>query len=176
MNKQTSIQLKDALFLGFCAVFIVFTKAALRLNLNISGHSMFFTAFFLILSRGCVQWKFSASITGLLAGLMSIILGLGKGGPLLLIKFIMPSMVIDLCAFFIPFMFSSIVLCIIVGALASATKFFSTYLIDLLMGMDKDILFFHALTKSGLNIVFGVCGSLMVPPVIKKLKAFGAIQ
>ena len=34
-----NLPLKEALFLGFCAVFILFTRAALRLHLGIPGHA-----------------------------------------------------------------------------------------------------------------------------------------
>jgi len=172
---KNSLSLKQAIFLCFCAVFIVFTKAAFRLNLNISGHSMFFTTFFLLLARGCVNWKFSAIVTGLFSGAMAIILGLGKGGPFMLIKFVLPAAVIDISCLLIPFMFESFILCAIVATLAGMTKFFSIYLIDQLIGMDKEIIIQHALVKSVFNIFFSICGGLLIPPVIKRLKAFGAI-
>jgi len=41
--------------------------------------------------------------------------------------------------------------------------------------MDKEIIIQHALVKSGFSIFFSICGGLLIPPVIKKLKAFGAI-
>jgi hypothetical protein len=46
--------MREALLLGFCATFIVLTKATLRMKLGISGHSMFFLIFFLLLARGIV--------------------------------------------------------------------------------------------------------------------------
>jgi hypothetical protein len=172
---KNELSLKKAMFLGFCAVFIVFTKVALRLHLNISGHSMFFTAFFLLLARGCVNWRFSATVTGLFSGVMAIILGLGKGGPFMLIKFVLPAAVVDISCLFFPLMFENFLLCAIVAALAGMTKFFSTYLVDYLIGMDKDLIIQHALVKSAFNIFFSICGGLLIPPVIKRLKAFGAI-
>jgi len=52
-TKKLELPLKEALFLGFCAVFILFTRAALRLHLGIPGHAMFFTdeSLFLSLTR-----------------------------------------------------------------------------------------------------------------------------
>lgn len=169
------ISLKDSLFLGFCSVFILCAKAALRLHLKIPGHSMFFTLFFLMIARGCVQYRLAATFSGLMAGVMAMILGMGKGGPLLIIKFVFPALVVDLMAWLIPGLFSSIILCAITGGLAGATRFFSTYIIDYLAGMDNEVLIQHALIKSVFNILFAMGGGLAVPMVINKLTAYGAI-
>lgn len=169
------LSLKDTLFLGFCGVFILCAKAALRLHLKIAGHAMFFTLFFLLIARGCVVHRLAATIAGSFAGIMAVILGMGKGGPLILVKFIMPGLVVDLMAFLLPGLFESIILCMLTAGLAGATRFFSTYLIDYLVGMDADILLQHALIKSTGNIIFAMAGGVAVPSVIRKLRAHGAL-
>jgi len=169
------LELKDSLFLGFCAVFIIITRIALRLHLKIPGHAMFFTLFFLMLSRGCVRFRFAATFTGLVSGLIAVVLGLGKGGPLILVKFMLPAIVIDISAILLPGLFGSYILCAVVGALASVTMFFNTYLIDYLAGMDSALIFQHAAIKSASSMIFGVGASLFIPLVIRKLKAFGVI-
>jgi hypothetical protein len=174
-SNQKRPELKDSLFLGFCAVFIIATRVALRLHLKIPGHAMFFTLFFLFLAKGCVCYRFSATYTGLISGLIAVILGLGKGGPLIMVKFILPALVIDISALLLPGLFGSVFLCAIVGALASATLFFNTYLVDYLAGMDPELIFAHAMIKSLSAMAFGVSASLFVPSVIRKLKAFGVI-
>jgi len=75
----------------------------------------------------------------------------------------------------LPGLFGSVILCAIVGALASATMFFNTYLIDYLVGMDSEVILTHALIKSGSAMAFGVAASLFIPTVVRKLKAFGVI-
>src|SRR5208283_5567682 len=80
--------LKDAIFLGFCATFIVITRAGLRLHFNIPGHAMFFMCFFLLLAAGCVPKMWAATVTGLVAGIVAVLLGMGQGGPLMLLRFI----------------------------------------------------------------------------------------
>ena len=87
--------MREALLLGFCATFIVLTKATLRMKLGISGHSMFFMLFFLLLSRGFVQKTGAATLVGLLAGLMSLALGMGGKGPIKMLNFILPALVVD---------------------------------------------------------------------------------
>ena len=170
------ISLKDALFLGFCAVFLLSTRAILRLHLKVPGHSMFFTLFFLLIARGCVQHRLAASFCAMLAGIMAVILGMGKGGPLILIKFILPGLIVDLMAGILPGLFQSVALCMLTAALAAATRFFSSYLIDSLAGMQSDIVLQHALIKSVGNILFGMAGGMAVPAVIRKLKAYGALR
>ncbi len=54
--------LRDAIFLGFCAIFIVITRAGLRLHFNIPGHAMFFMCFFLLLAAGCVPKMWAATM------------------------------------------------------------------------------------------------------------------
>ena len=173
--KKSELPLKEALFLGFCAVFILFTRAALRLHLGIPGHAMFFTVFFLLLARGCVPYRFSASFVGLLSGVMAVVLGLGRGGPLIMIKFVLPAVVVDVGVLLIPGVFGSFLLCALLAAAAASTKAIDTILVDYLVGMDKTIILQHALLKSLGGVVFGVAGSLLIPPVIRKLRAYGAI-
>ena len=173
---RSGLALRDALFLGFCAVFILITRIALRLHLKIPGHSMFFMLFFLFLARGCVTYRLSAVFTGFLSGIIAIILGLGKGGPLLMLKFILPAVVVDIGALLLPSLFVSWVWCAGVGGIAAATKFFNTYLEDMIFGMDRSLIFKHALIQSATGILFGIAAGLCVPMVIRKLRAFGVIE
>jgi len=169
------LSLKESLFLGFCAVFIVFGRAAFRLHLSVPGHAMFFTIFFLILARGCVPAWFAATLTSLLAGVAAVLLGLGKGGPLILAKFVLPGVVIDVGAALAPGMFQSYALCVLVAAAASSTKSLETYVVDVLLGMDKSVMIRHVLLEGVSAIPFGIAGGLLVPPVIRKLKSYGVI-
>jgi hypothetical protein len=167
--------LQDALYLGFCATFIVITRAGLRLHLKIPGHSMFFTMFFLMLGRACVPKKGAATLIGLIAGILGTLLGMGKGGPLNILKFVLPGFVVDMAFVLYPLIPTSYVACIIAGAAASSTRFFPSVLIDSLVGMDKTIVVQHALIGAGMGMIFGGLGSAMVPPIIRRLKAHGLI-
>jgi hypothetical protein len=172
---MSRISLKESLFLGFCAVFVLLSRAALRLHLGISGHVMFSTMFFLLIARGCVPRFFAATITGLFAGIAAMALGMGKGGPLLLIKFVLPSLVVDVGAVALPFMFQSYFLCALVAAVASSTKFIDTYVVDRLVKMNQEVILQHAFLETVPAVLFGVAGGLFVPPVIRRLKSHGVI-
>ena len=172
---QKVTSLRDHLFLGFCAVGIIGAKLIFRWKMNINGHSMFFKIFFLLLARGCINRKHAATFTGFLVGLMALFMGLGKGGPFMIIKYLFPALVIDLFALFLPKMTRSYLLCALVALFASATKFLSSMFIDWLMGVDTVIMIQHAVIEAGGAICFGVAGSLIVPPVIRKLEAHDLI-
>ena len=173
MNHLT---LKDSLFLGFCAALLIITKAAFRWHLGISGHAMLFTVFFLLLARGCVPFRGAASVTGLMAGIAAAALGMGKGGPLVVAKFLLPALSIDLGALLLPWLFGSFLLCALVGAAAGATKFFGTAVVDLLAGMDPAIVWHHALLEAAAAMVFGAVGALGLPPVLRRLRAYGVLN
>jgi hypothetical protein len=171
------LSLKDALFLGFCAVLIIAARAALRLHLKIPGHSMLFTLFFILLARGCVRNNLAASFTALLAGIMALVLGMGKGGPLILAKYLLPALVVDVMALILADrLFRSMGLCVLTAVLAASTRFISDAAMDLLAGMDFAIVVRHAGLQTASNMVFGSIGALGVPSVLRKLRAFGAIE
>lgn len=170
------ISLQQSLFLGFCAVFIVLTRVGLRLHLGISGHAMLFTIFFLMLARACVSHRLAASYTGVLAGVIAMALGIGQGGPLILTKFLFPALVIDGACALRPRLLHGYAGCATLAVAAAATKFLSIALTDWLVGMDTTVLAQHAALKSAAAVVFGLLGGLLVPPVVRGLKARGVIR
>ena len=171
----TKLSLKDSLFLGFCAVFIIFSRATMRLHLGIPGHAMFFTIFFLMTAKGCVRHPLASTFTGFLAGIMAMLLGLGKSGPLMLLIMIMPALVIDASLLVAPAALQSYLLSGLIAAAAASTKFIQAYVMDLMVGMDKGVILQHALLDASTAVLFGTVGGLLIPPVIRKLKAFGVI-
>jgi len=170
------LTLQEALYLAFCACFIVISRALFRFHLNIPGHAMFFTMFFLILGKGCVPKIGAATLMGLLAGLICTLLGMGKGGPLIMLKFLFPALLVDLAGMFSHGLASSYVASAIVGALGAASRFLSIILFEWIIGVDWDIIIQHALISSASGMVFGVLGALLVPPIVRKLTAHGLIN
>ena len=167
--------LQNALFLGFCAVLIVAAKLFFRWHLNISGHSMFFIAFFLLLAKAVVPKRWAASTVGLWAGLMVVVLGLGKGGPLQLTKYLFPALAVDFGGTLVPRWAGSVWGCALLGLAAGAGKFLANVFIDWLVGMDMGVLLLHATIKAVGGLFFAVLGSLLVPPVLKRLRAHGLL-
>ncbi|MFS1425488.1 core component of ECF transporter [Shewanella sp. 10N.286.48.B5] len=168
---KSSFELQDALFIGFCATLLVVLKSMLRLKLGLSGHSMFLMTFFYLICYGAVGKVGCITVCGLLAGLVAMLLSVGKGGPLIIIKFGLPAMAMDLALLLIAGVFSirwqSIILAL-VGCIAWAGK---GWVGNLLVGMSGQV----ALAKFGLNFiqgsVFAVTAALIVPAVLKQLYA-----
>ncbi|BCS88075.1 hypothetical protein [Pseudodesulfovibrio sediminis] len=172
----SSTTLRDILLIGFCAIFMLVAKMALRLNLGIPGHAMFFTIFFLILPRAVTGLRFAATATGLAAGLASVLLGMGKGGPLLLLKFLFPSLFVDAAFLLFPGYGGSLIFCGLVGLVAAASRIAGVMATDYLVGMDTAIIMAHATLKTIGGALFGAAGGLAVAPIIRKLKARGMIS
>lgn len=162
--------MREALLLGFCATFIVLTKATLRMKLGISGHSMLFLMFFLLLARGIVPKTGAALLIGLLAGGISIALGLAHKGPVIMLNFLLPALVLDTVGIFLPNFMTRYVPCIIIGGLAAATKGASGALVELFAGAPTNIVLVKAFFESLGGIFFGALGSLAVPAIIRKLQ------
>ncbi len=167
--------LKDAIFLGFCATFIVITRAGLRLHFNIPGHAMFFMCFFLLLAAGCVPRMWSATVTGLVAGIVAVLLGMGQGGPLMLLRFILPAIIVDLARLFFPRLVLSFAACAAVGVLAAASRFLTIILPDLLAGMEWGVVIEHALASTFMGMAFGGLGAAMVPAIVRRLRAHNIV-
>jgi hypothetical protein len=162
---------REALYLGFCATFIVITRAVFRLHLHVTGHSMFFIMFFLLLGRGCVHKRGSATLVGLVAGIICVVLGMGKGGPLVIFRYVVPGLIVDLgAAVYLPLP-SSYVASVIVGAIASAGSSVVIIIVDWLVGMETSLILAHAAVTSSMNVIFGGVGSALVPLVVRRLRA-----
>ncbi|MCL1147365.1 core component of ECF transporter [Shewanella sp. 10N.261.52.F9] len=168
---KSPFDLQDALFIGFCATLLVVLKSMLRLKLGLSGHSMFLMTFFYLICYGAVGRVGSITACGLLAGLVAMMLSVGKGGPMILLKFGLPAMAMDLALLFMSGLFSlrwqSIILALI-GCLAWASK---GWIGNLLAGMSGQV----ALVQFGINFLqgamFAVAAALLVPPVLRRLDA-----
>ena len=162
--------MREALLLGFCATFIVLTKATLRMKLGISGHSMFFMTFFLLLARGIIPKTGAASLVGLLAGAISIALGLAHKGPIIMLNFVFPALVIDAAGIFLPRFTTRFLSCLIIGGMAAATKGVAEGMVLLVTGASTEIVLLKTLIEGGWAAFFGLLGSLPVPEIIRKLR------
>lgn len=168
---KSPFDLQDALFIGFCATLLVVLKSMLRLKLGLSGHSMFLMTFFYLICYSAVGRVGCMTACGLLAGLVAMMLSVGKGGPMILLKFGLPAIAMDLALVFMAGVFSlrwqSIILAL-VGCLAWAGK---GWVGNLLVGMSAQV----ALAKFGINFVqgamFALAAALLVPSVVKRLDA-----
>jgi len=170
------LTMQEALFLGFCATFIVIARAALRLHLKIPGHAMLFTMFFLMLGRACIDKRGAATLIGLVAGCLAILLGMGKGGPLVLLKFVLPAMLVDLGAWIYPGFGTRPIACLLIAMAASATRAVTLILVEWLIGVETVIMLQHAVIATASGMAFGAVGGLLVPYVARRFLRHGLIS
>lgn len=168
--------LREALLLGFCATFIILTRAGLRLHLHLPGHVMFFTMFFYLLARGCVPKIGAATLVGLIVSLASLLLGMGTKGPAVFVKFIFPALLIDLAGALFPAFVTSMLACALVGAVAAALRALSDIGLEWMSGMEEEVILRKTIITACLFALYGGLGSLAVPSIIRRLRKNGLID
>jgi len=168
--------LREALLLGFCATFIILTRAGLRLHLHMPGHVMFFTMFFFLLARGFVPKIGAVTLVGLITSLASVLLGMGMGGPMVLVKFLLPALVVEVAGAIAPAFVGSMLACAAVGVIASVIRVGASTALEWLIGMEQEIMLKKALFSAVMNGLYGGLGSLAVPSIIRRLRKNGLID
>ncbi|MCJ8301470.1 core component of ECF transporter [Shewanella sp.] len=171
MNKRMHFSLQDALFIGFCATLLVALKSMLRLKLGLSGHSMFLMTFFYLICYGVVGRLGAITACGLLSGVVAMILSVGKGGPLILVKFALPALAMDLSLIVLLGLFTLRWRCITVGLVGCLAWAMKGWVEDLLLGMTMQV----ALVQFGLSMLkggaFTVLAASLVPPILERLRS-----
>jgi hypothetical protein len=168
--------LREALLLGFCATFIMLTRAGLRLHLHMPGHVMFFTMFFFLLARGCVPKIGAATLVGLITSLASILFGMGKVGPMVLVKFLLPALVVETAGIISPGFITSLLACAAVGLTASVLRALTSSGLEWLIGMEEEIILRKAAITAIMNGFYGALGALAVPSIIRRLQRSGLVE
>jgi hypothetical protein len=170
MNNK-GFTLHDALFIGFSATLLVALKGMLRLKLGLSGHSMFLMSFFYLICYGAVGKRGAISVCGVLAGLMAMMLSVGKGGPFILVKFALPAFAMDLCLFVLPTVMALKWRCIILAIVATFAWASKGLIEDLLVGLSMQVALLHLGKSLLFGCVFAVLGAVLVPPVLNRLRS-----
>jgi len=167
---------RDLLVLALLAGLLVASRAAMRWHLNLPGHSMLPASALLLLARVAVPGRLAASTTGMLAGVAVALLGMGRGGPLLVLKLWLPGVVVDLGAAALPggLRFRPVPFALLGGAAGLAT-FAGTAAVELLAGMEPRLVAVHALAASVAKAAFGAAGGLAACAVATRLRAHGLV-
>jgi hypothetical protein len=166
---------RELLLLAFFATFIVLARAALRWHLHVPGHSMFPTALFLVVARACVRRPAAATLVGLLAGIACALLGMGKGGPIVALKLVLPGIVVDLGARLSRERLSVIWQAALIGAVAGASHFLPVALVEWLAGLDADLVLAHAAFSAGTKAGFGALGGAAGAVIVARLRHHGLL-
>jgi len=174
-NHMFGFTLQESLFLGFCSLLILSTKLMLRLHLKLPGHSMFFLILFLMLAALCVRKRWSATLAAGMAGLLGMFTGSGKLGPLGIVSYMLPALVIDFCVPFLERHRKNLAFFAVAGLLAAAARAPVSLFSEWMVGMDVQVLFMSTVIKTGGGMIFGALGALPVPALLTKLEARGLL-
>ncbi|QYJ75552.1 MULTISPECIES: core component of ECF transporter [Shewanella] len=178
---KTELGLQQALFIGFCAALMIALKSMLRLKLGLSGHSMLLMSFFYLLCHLVVARPGAMLACGLLSGLLAMMLGVGKSGVLLLVKFGAPAAAMELMALILPAikpgnrmagLYLRLGMLAFAGALAWGLR---DVVGTLLAGMALPAALLAGAMEFAGGFVFALVGAALIPPVIRRLKAHDLI-
>ncbi|MGL4446784.1 MAG: core component of ECF transporter [Shewanella sp.] len=176
MNKKIPLSLQDSLFIGFCATLLVALTSILRLKLGLSGHSMLLMSFFYLICYGAIGRFGGITACGVIAGIVAMALGVGKGGPMILLKFALPALAMDCVGLLLPLAMHLRWRCVslaLTGSLAWALK---GALTNMLAGMALKLVFIQWGLSALKGGVFAILGALLVPPVLARLVAHDLLQ
>ncbi len=167
---------REAMLIALFAVFLVAARAAMRWHLHVPGHSMIAVAFGLVLVRSCVDRRSAATLCGVLAGVACAALGMGKGGPLIVLKLALPGAVVDLCQLVRGERASpSLLRGACVGALAGASGFVPLVALEWMADVDPQLIALHALASAGGKALFGSVGGAAGAWVAAELRHHGVL-
>jgi hypothetical protein len=166
---------REALLLAFFATFIVLARGALRWHLHVPGHSLFPIALFLVVARACVRRPAAATLVGLLAGIACALLAMGKGGPVIAVKLLLPGVVVDLGARWSRERLAVVWRSALIGAAAGASHFLPVALVERLAGLDADLVLAHAALSAGTKAGFGALGGAAGAVIVARLRHHGLL-
>ncbi|MDR3764755.1 MAG: hypothetical protein P4M01_11735 [Acidobacteriota bacterium] len=168
--------LREALVTGFSAVGIILAQQFLRIPMHLPGHRLLPLVFFLLLARACIRACWVATLTGFLAGLMSLLFGMGHAGPMQLLSFVIAGLIADIVFRLLPRLTRSVALSAITGAFMGVSWVLVSIVQDRLLGLDFSLAVTHSLLRAGGAMIFGALGGAFATPVARRMQASGTIM
>jgi hypothetical protein len=169
---------REAMLIALFAVFLVSARAAMRWHIHVPGHAMLASAFGLVLVRSCVDRRGAATLCGVLAGLACTALGMGKGGPLIVLKLALPGAVVDLLCGRSAADRSGLSLAggLGIGALAGFSGFVPLVIVEWLADVEPGLIALHALASGAGKALFGAAGGAAAAWVARELRHHGVLD
>jgi len=175
IRSMRNLETREALLLAFFATFVVLARAAMRWHLHIPGHAMLPNVLLLVLARACVERAAAATITGTLAGLACAALGMGSGGPLIVLKLMLPGLALDLGWQRSAAVRNHLLRGALLGVCAGATHFLPIALVEGLAGVAAPVVLSHALLVASSKAAFGGLGGALGMAISVRLRHHGLI-
>jgi len=159
--KQHYFSTFQLILLGLFAALIVIAKIALKLPLQLPGHSGIFWMAILIVAARVVPLKGAASLVGLSSGLLAAFLGLGDFGPLdTMLSYTMAGVGVDLALLLLgnP---ENLLTASIAGMIGHLAKFLVKWGIGIISGAPIGFVALGLARTLVSYIIFGALGGLL---------------
>ncbi len=159
--------------LALFAALIVVAKIALKLPLQLPGHSGLFWMALIVVAAGVVPKPAAASLVGLTSGILAAFLGLGDFGALeTLLSYTMVGVGADLALLLLRNL-DSLVVCVLLGMLGHLGKFLVKWALGVITGAPLGFVALGLARSLVSYIIFGALGGLLGGLTLKTLRRAG---
>ncbi|WP_134218948.1 MULTISPECIES: hypothetical protein [Pelotomaculum] len=164
------IGLADVIRLTMFGTLISVSRFVFQLPIGIPGHTSVYWMGLLMLGKGLIPKFGAGAIMGIISGILAIVFGLGKEGPLLAFKCIVPGVLLDILAILFLNKLESIWVGVIIGALISWSKLLASIVLGVMLDIPMVFLAMGFGYATLLHVVFGAAGGVLAAVLIKRLK------
>lgn len=141
-----------------------------RMPLKMPGHTSIWWMGILLLGKGIVPKFGSGIIMGIVSGILAVVLGLGKEGVFVFLKYFAPGLLIDFLALFFLNKLDSLVVGGICGALMSLSKMIADIVVGTIINIPLLFLVAGLGFVSLSHLIYGAIGGVLAAILIKRLK------
>jgi hypothetical protein len=172
--KQRYFSTFQLILLALFSALIIVAKIALRLPLQLSGHSGIFWMAIIIVGARVVPKAGAASLIGITSGLLASFLGLGDFGALnTFISYAIVGVVADGTLLLLGGNTENLVVAVIVGIFGHMGKFLTKWALGILTGAPIGFVALGLLRAVIGYIIFGAIGGVLGWVTLKALKRAG---
>lgn len=165
-----NIGLADVIRLTMFGTLISVSRFVFQLPIGVPGHTSVYWMGLLMLGKGLIPKFGAGTIMGIVSGVLAIVFGLGKEGPLLAFKCIVPGVLLDILAILFFKKLESIWVGVVIGALISWSKLLASIALGIILDIPMVFLAMGFGYATLLHVVFGAAGGVLAAVLIKRLK------
>lgn len=165
-----NIGLADVIRLTMFGTLISVSRFVFQLPIGVPGHTSVYWMGLLMLGKGLIPKFGAGTIMGIVSGVLAIVFGLGKEGPLLAFKCIVPGVLLDILAILFFNKLESIWVGVVIGALISWSKLLASIALGIILDIPMVFLAMGFGYATLMHVVFGAAGGVLAAVLIKRLK------
>ncbi len=165
-----NIGLADVIRLTMFGTLISVSRFVFQMPIGVPGHTSVYWMGLLMLGKGLIPKFGAGTIMGIVSGILAVVFGLGKEGPLLAFKCIVPGVLLDILAILFFNKLESIWVGVIIGALISWSKLLASIVLGIILDIPMVFLAMGFGYATLLHVIFGAAGGVLAAVLIKRLK------